>query len=163
MLIVLTMLSLFVSELIELASDENSYMKVFQHFTAYRDMTSSQVLEIPTSQFTIAGRLHSYKSSVDVDTIARISFYAQTNVGVSATDSGKQIWYPAKRCNQMYDTTNDSIMETEFSDDAWICPDIESITLNNDPWYYEYGSGQNIVMVVNQCDISTTNDGNQNI
>ena len=49
----------------------------------------------------------------------------------------------------MYDISTDAILEAEFSDDAWICPDIDSFTLDNDPWYYEYGSGQNIVMVVN--------------
>lgn len=63
----------------------------------------------------------------------------------------------------MYDITSDSAMLVEFEDDAWICPDIDTIFIQKDPWYYEYGDGQTMVMVVNQCDNSAKNDINENI
>ena len=33
----------------------------------------------------------------------------------------------------------------------WLCPNVPNITVNNNPFLYDYGKGRNFVMVVNLC------------
>ncbi len=52
----------------------------------------------------------------------------------------------------------DEPMRNEFEDDGWICPDIKSFEINNDPWNYIRGSGSNLVMVINNCKTAVAQD-----
>ena len=52
---------------------------------------------------------------------------------------------------------DDPIMNTEFGfsdSQTWWCPDTEQFKVNNDPEYYRYGPGVNLVMVVNECSVA---------
>ena len=42
-------------------------------------------------------------------------------------------------------------MTTEFINDAWICPDVADITIENNPPLYQAGNGYSFVLVVNTC------------
>lgn len=44
-------------------------------------------------------------------------------------------YYSAIKCNELYKTAilNDPENAVEFSSDLWICPDVESITVMNNP------------------------------
>ena len=44
-----------------------------------------------------------------------------------------------------------NIFMRELSGDEWICPNVTSITLNNDPSVYQAGNGTGFFLTVNDC------------
>ena len=76
----------------------------------------------------------------------------------SSRESGhyEYIWLPTKYCKDLYAdqiAAGEQIFVDEFAQDwnnDWVCPDVSEISLFNDP--QTFGTGQNIVMVVNYCD-----------
>lgn len=46
----------------------------------------------------------------------------------------------------------DETITKELSKDGWICPDVDSFLINNDPWLYKEGPGISLALVVNRCD-----------
>jgi len=51
------------------------------------------------------------------------------------------------------DLNNDETPQfaVEFEDDSWVCPDIESITVNNNPSLFTTGNGTSFYLIVNTC------------
>ena len=40
---------------------------------------------------------------------------------------------------------------SQVSGAVWVCPDIPEIILNNSPYLFNYGTGMQFTMVVNDC------------
>ena len=106
-----------------------------------------------TEGTTIAARLDISKSGVDPESIARIMFY-ETNRS-DGDDNVSYDFVNAKRCMDVYadQIETDKFFAEEFSDPAWICPDLQQIELYKNPLVYK--SGRNFVMVVNECPLAT--------
>jgi hypothetical protein len=92
----------------------------------------------------------------------RIQFYlveqAYDDQGVMQLN---RTWINSKRCKDFYIDKMDvnSIylepsVASEFNDSGWICPDIDSFQVNNDPWNYKEGPGNALVMTVNTCTVA---------
>lgn len=91
----------------------------------------------------------------------RIQFYIDDNTYNTTSKYFNNItrtWLNTTRCEDFYaermdpqSPTYDASIAREFGVTGWICPDIESYEVNNDPWLYREGPGKNLVMVVNKC------------
>ena len=99
--------------------------------------------------------------------MVRIQFFQQIQVWDSKKQSATTTikWYPAVRCVDYYhiNKTDDPTIQLELSSDTWICPEIDSFEINNDPIMYKYGNGTSFNMVVNACDIAEGIDEEFNI
>ena len=74
------------------------------------------------------------------------------------TDSEEHTFVPAARCNEIYKDNltmssdyYNSVMAIEFLLDDWICPNVTSFTLSENPWMLKIIGGVNFVSVVNDC------------
>ena len=87
----------------------------------------------------------------------RIGFYEYDFTKNSDTDEVAKeniTWRKAVPCYDLFNSAE--VFEEEFNKDGnytWYCPDVKNITLNNDPYLYDYGKGRSFVMVVNSCHI----------
>ena len=54
---------------------------------------------------------------------------------------------------ERYDFSNEVIRD-EF-DASWVCPDLDSIYINNAPFLYSHGTGSSFELVVNECNVAT--------
>lgn len=58
-------------------------------------------------------------------------------------------------CSEKYKDSDSQTIRIEFgveeSPNKWICPDVDYIKVDNDPYLFTYGTGSSFVMVVNDC------------
>ena len=88
-----------------------------------------------------------------IDTAARIQFYSiqKDSQGVLTTT-----WLNAKNCADVYPYYyENSILEEEFGDFVWVCPDVQNFTLNNDVFGMSAVNSTSFGMVVNICSDAT--------
>ena len=77
-------------------------------------------------------------------------------------------WVSAKYCTDLISNSSfdyDVILEQINSElnnktSGWICPDVENITVTNNPSVFAAGNGTEFVMVVNSCKQAMEIDGN---
>ena len=104
-----------------------------------------------------------FDDSDNIDERLRIQYYINSQT-INAT-SGEPIteitWIGAIRCKDKYyeqmdyDSPNyDATITKELSRKEWICPDIDSFLIDNDPWLYKEGPGISLGMVINRCDVA---------
>ena len=58
-------------------------------------------------------------------------------------------WHSAGRCADMYPDLAE--YNGEFYSPNWICPEVDTISVENNPPLYQYRDGQSFVLVVNNC------------
>ena len=116
-----------------------------------------------TQNQTIAGSLNVEESfgvwsSQDFDTIDqyfRIQFYMNNQTWDETTKvaTSTETYFNATKCSTFYaeEMETDASLNNEFSGN-WICPDIDTITVYQNPYLYKYGDGINLIMVVNNCE-----------
>ena len=63
--------------------------------------------------------------------------------------------FPAIKCNELYaeEIKSNNFYAVEFSDDAWLCPNVREIQIYNNPFLFDYGS--NLVATINDCTVAT--------
>ena len=75
--------------------------------------------------------------------------------------STKRIFYDAIECSAVFENVDDLALKEElvplYSGSTWWCPNLQEITLNNDPTTYNVG--QNFNFVINFCDIAAEAKG----
>ena len=158
LLIVLAALSF--DSVIDYFQNENFDNTLITYNTPYVDqLNNTNVLTLDTQSQTLAGSVFSDDSSVNVDEFVRIQFYSYNLTNWDGEDSATTIknktWYSAKKCSDLYANQSNSMLEKEYgsqvSGATWVCPDIPEIILNNSPYLFNYGTGMQFSMVVNDC------------
>ena len=94
------------------------------------------------------------EEQIDPESVARIQFFSTERN--DDTNTWKEVWYESIRCNQLFAkqiSKGEKFYVNEFSNDAWICPNISEINLLNNPFLFP--TGKNFVAIVNDCDIAT--------
>ena len=64
--------------------------------------------------------------------------------------------FPAVKCNELYAreiANGDAFYATEFKEDGWMCPNVRSIDIINNP--FQFSHGENFLMTVNDCTLAT--------
>ena len=84
-----------------------------------------------------------------VDDLYRVMFYTQSQVNGTSTFE----WHEAVRCKDLYQEKmkDDEILSVEFNDPHWICPNVTSIRIHNDPSVYNIGNGTGFFMIIDTC------------
>ena len=107
---------------------------------------------------------------LDVDTIARIQFYTYTLTDYNKESGDENIqreFVGAVPCSEKYKDSDSNTIQIEFGGDTtpnrWICPDVEDIKVDNDPFLFTYGTAASFVMVVNDCETAVKIDKAQGL
>ena len=93
-----------------------------------------------------------------LDEIVRIQFYQMIN--------GIARFIPAVNCREEYINKIPVERKTDFEqefpeDEQWICPQLDSYDLLNDPYLFDLG--QNLAMIVKSCTLAAEVDLQYNI
>jgi len=106
---------------------------------------------------TLAAKMVVFDGSSDPETLARIQFFQTDRPDV---DNFSFNFVKAARCKDVYAdeiaADKDSIFALEFSNPEWICPDVQSFEIYNNPFLFK--TGRNFVMVVNDCNVAVQAD-----
>ena len=85
----------------------------------------------------------------------------------SPNSAAKITWWNATYCHDLYSDYISNTLDPfpyEFpTNDRWVCPDVQNITLNNDGFLLFNTASINFVMVVNDCKDATEIDANNNL
>ena len=73
------------------------------------------------------------------------------------------ILFPVIQCNELYaeEIAKSDFYATEFSDSAWLCPDVRKFEIYNNPFLFP--EGKNMVLTVNDCTVATQLEAEQGI
>ena len=125
--------------------------------------TNKEGDELLTKNQTVVGSI--YSDNIDVDLVPqyfRVQFYLESRTGINDS-TGSTTWLDTALCKDLYSdeieaednwTESNQFFATEFLNTylPWVCPDVKSLEVRNDPKnFYE---GQTLVMVINECNIA---------
>ena len=84
-----------------------------------------------------------------VDDFFRVQFF---KYDVDADGKKERTYMNTTYCKDMYQGTNDEILQREFYDGEFVCPDTEEITILNSPLLYQKPGASSFDLVVHSCE-----------
>lgn len=137
--------------------------------SSYADFTTNKErLQINTEYNTLAAQVFfafdetGKAITEDPETVARVQFFQTERTSAAESDLSFK-FVPTARCKDIYadEIKTSKFFQVEFADPSWICPDVRTLEVFNNPFLFD--TGKNFVMVVNDCNVAVAVDSVNNL